>query len=94
MKHDLAPVNFLYIKCPDADFDIVCLEIQVMYEYGVSFKSVRYLQEYDSFHFYSVLYALHFFTFDEKSWMHMYYAAMRPFFARSLWFLKICTLNT
>ena len=35
---------------PDADFHMVCLSIQIMYEYGVSFKSARYLQEYGSFH--------------------------------------------
>ena len=39
------------------------------------------------------------FSFDEKSWVHMHYAAMRqsgkiPFFARSLRFLKIWTINT
>ena len=40
----------------------------------------------------------HIFSFDEKSRVHMHYAAMRqsveiPFFARSLRYLKICTLN-
>ena len=60
----------------DADFHIVCLEIQIMYEYGVSFKSVRYLQEYGRFYFYSLCITV-FFTFDEKSWVHMHYAAKR-----------------
>ena len=35
---------------PDADFHMVFLSIQIMYECGVSFKSARYLQEYGSFH--------------------------------------------
>ena len=46
-----------------------------MHEYGVSFKYIRYLQEYGSLHF--TLYALQCFTFDEKSWVHMHYLAKR-----------------
>ena len=38
--------------CQFSSFHMVCLEIKIMYEYWISFKSVRYLQEYGSFHFY------------------------------------------
>ena len=37
-----------------------------MYEYGVSFKSVRYLEKYGSFIFLGVL---QFINNDEKSWV-------------------------
>ena len=40
-----------------------------MYEYGVSFKSVRHLQEYGRFHFYSRYVIV--FNNDEKSLVHM-----------------------
>ena len=40
-----------------------------MYECGVSFKSVRHLQEYGRFHFYSRYVLV--FNKDEKSWVHI-----------------------
>ena len=45
------------------------------------------------------LYVLQSLNFDEKSWVHMHYAALQqsvkiPFFAQSLRYLKIRTLNT
>ena len=49
----LGPGQFPLYLVSDADFHMVCLKIEIMCEYGVSFKSVRYLQEYGSFHFYS-----------------------------------------
>ena len=46
---------FLYSNLvSDAEFITVCIEIQIMHEYWVSFKSVRYLQEHDRFHFCSI----------------------------------------
>ena len=41
-----------------------------MYEYGVSFKSVRHLQEYGRFIF--TLDVLQFFNSDEKYGVHMH----------------------
>ena len=68
-----------------------------MYEYGVSFKSVRYLQDYGSFHFCSRCVTV-FFTNDEKSWVRINYAVISQcvkilFFAQSLRCLKICMVN-
>ena len=69
-----------------------------MYEYGVSFKSVIYLQDYGSFHFYSICVTV-IFTNDEKSWVRINYAVILQcveilFFARSLQCLKIYAVNT
>ena len=47
------PGQFSLYSMSDADFHMVCLYIQIVYEYGVSFESVRHLQEYCRDHFYS-----------------------------------------
>ena len=47
-----------------------------MDEYGVSFKSLRYLQDYDNFHYCSKCVKVFFFTNDEKSWVRINYAVI------------------
>ena len=47
------PGQFSLYSMSDADFHMVCLYIQIVYEYGVSFESVRHLQEHCRFHFFS-----------------------------------------
>ena len=88
---------FFYTKCLMLIFIRCAYKFKQMYEYGVSFKSVRYLEDYGNFHFCSRCVTF-FYTNDEKSWVRIHYAAIPQcveilFFTQSLRCLKICMVN-